>query len=320
LNDVIESTENMGVSNPDNETGGDDSVENVPKETLGQENVEPDVSTSLGQPAKPSGEEENVSVERVPSVESDSENEMDLKKIVEKSHLEEGSDSGDDSKRNDEEADESVKDVVDIDKLNMEDVPHAQTLGDSMGKRLRSNKGKVVPSANKTSKKTDTTVTKTTKSRTKSAGVCPKKGWSKVMVKTAAGSSRKRKAVSSSEFEYDADMDVSNIIPYEFKKVDGKKDVLVVEDVPIDKVSFHLPSFAQRWKFIYHRRLALERELSDEALKIEELMSLIKEAGMEKTVCKLGECYEKLVREFLVNIPKDCDNPLVLSWFSGVKH
>jgi hypothetical protein len=31
---------------------------------------------------------------------------------------------------------------------------------------------------------------------------------------------------------------------------------------------------------------------------------------LEKTVCKLGECYEKLVREFLVNIPKDCDNPL----------
>jgi len=40
-------------------------------------------------------------------------------------------------------------------------------------------------------------------------------------------------------------------------------------------------------------------------------MSLIIEAGLEKTVCKLGECYEKLVREFLVNIPKDCDNPLV---------
>jgi hypothetical protein len=105
-------------------------------------------------------------------------------------------------------------------------------------------------------------------------------------------------------------MDVPNIIPLESRKVDGKKDLLVVEDVPIDKVSFHLPSFAQRLKFIYHRRLALERELSDEALKIEEVMLLIKEAGLEKTVCKLGECYEKLVRKFLVNIPKDCDNPL----------
>jgi hypothetical protein len=77
LNDAIESTEKLGVSNPDNETVGDDSVENVPKETLGQENVELDVSTSLGQPAKSSGEEEDVSDERVPSVESDSEKEMD---------------------------------------------------------------------------------------------------------------------------------------------------------------------------------------------------------------------------------------------------
>jgi hypothetical protein len=134
LNDAIESTENMGVSNPDNETGGDDSVENVPKETLGQENVELDVSTSLGQPAKPSGEEEDVNVERVPSVESDSENEMDHERIVEKSQIEEGSDSTDDSKRNDEEAVENDKDVVDVDNLNLEDVPQAQTLGDSMAK------------------------------------------------------------------------------------------------------------------------------------------------------------------------------------------
>jgi hypothetical protein len=175
LNDAIESTENMGVSNPDNEIGGDDSVENAAKETLGQENVEPDVSTSMGQPAKPSDEEGDVSDDKVPSVESD--------RIVE----EEGSDSGDDSRRNDAEAVESVKDVVDVDKLNLEDVPQAQTLGDSMAKRLRSNKGKDVPSASKTSKKTDTTVTGTPKRRTKSAGVGPKKGWSKVMVKATAG-------------------------------------------------------------------------------------------------------------------------------------
>jgi len=75
-------------------------------------------------------------------------------------------------------------------------------------------------------------------------------------------------------------------------------------------MSFHFPDFAHRWKYIYHKRLALERELSEETLKIEEVMKLIREAGLEKTVCKLGECYEKLVREFLVNIPKDCDNPL----------
>jgi hypothetical protein len=104
-----------------------------------------------------------VSVEKVPSVESDSEKEMHPERIVEKSQTEEGSDSGDDSKRNDEEAKESNKDVVDVNKLNLEDVPQAQTLGDSMAKRLRSNKSKGVPSISKTTKKTDTTVTETPK-------------------------------------------------------------------------------------------------------------------------------------------------------------
>jgi len=83
-----------------------------------------------------------------------------------------------------------------------------------------------------------------------------------------------------------------------------------VENVPIDKVLFHLPESAQRWKFIYHRWLAVERELSEETVKIKVVMELIKEAGLMKTVCNLGECYEKLVKEFLVNILEECDSPL----------
>ena len=83
-----------------------------------------------------------------------------------------------------------------------------------------------------------------------------------------------------------------------------------IESVPIDKVSFHLPENAHRWKFIYHRRLALERELGKKALQIEVVMELIKEAGLMKTISKVGNCYEQLVKEFLVNIPSDCDNPL----------
>jgi len=54
----------------------------------------------------------------------------------------------------------------------------------------------------------------------------------------------------------------------------------------------------------------LERELSEEALKIKEVMKMIKEAGLMKTVCKLGDYYEKLVKEFLVDNLVDCDNPL----------
>jgi len=129
-------------------------------------------------------------------------------------------------------------------------------------------------------------------------------------VKNVASSSRKRKVVSSSDFEYDVEKEVLNIIPSGVNKSAGQKGVQVVEKVPIDKVSFHLPEFTQRWKYIYHRRLVVERELGEEAQKIKAMMKLIKEVGLMKTVCNLGDCYEKLVKEFLVNIPNDCDNPL----------
>jgi hypothetical protein len=57
-------------------------------------------------------------------------------------------------------------------------------------------------------------------------------------------------------------------------------------------------------------RLALERELGPDVLEINEVVDHIKNAGLESTVTNLGNCYEKLVKEFLVNIPDDCDNPV----------
>ena len=45
-------------------------------------------------------------------------------------------------------------------------------------------------------------------------------------------------------------------------------------------------------------------------LQCKEVMKLIKHVGLMKTVSGLGNCYEKLDKEFLVNIPEDCDNPL----------
>ena len=110
----------------------------------------------------------------------------------------------------------------------------------------------------------------TPKTRSKTVGVGLKRGWSKV--KSTAGRTKKRKAVSTSESEYDVQEDVPNIVPSTSKKFAGKKIVQTVANVPIDKVSFHLPENAQRWKYIYHRRLALERELGKEALEIKVVM------------------------------------------------
>ncbi|KAK2376719.1 hypothetical protein QL285_077478 [Trifolium repens] len=94
------------------------------------------------------------------------------------------------------------------------------------------------------------------------------------------------------------------------KKKAGRSIPQNIPDVPMDNVSFHFSNSAAKWKFVYHRRLALERELSDEALECKEVMDLILQAGLMKTVSGIGRCYEKPVKEFIVNIGEDCDNKL----------
>ena len=44
--------------------------------------------------------------------------------------------------------------------------------------------------------------------------------------------------------------------------------------------------------------------------KCKQIMELINEAGLRRSVSGICNCYEMLVKEFIVNIPKDCDNPL----------
>ncbi|MCI32441.1 envelope-like protein, partial [Trifolium medium] len=116
----------------------------------------------------------------------------------------------------------------------------------------------------------------------------------------------KRKSAHSSDSEYDVEQGVPDIMTSAKKKAAGKKIPQNVVDVPIDNVSFHSPESVLRWRFVFHRRLALERELGKEALECEEVVNLIKEAGLLNTVWGIGDCYEKLVKEFLVNIPEDC--------------
>jgi len=127
-----------------------------------------------------------------------------------------------------------------------DDIPLGQRYGESFAERLRSNSGKVVPSEAETLKKSGT---RSPKSRIKTAGVGPKRWSSKVKVKTSAGRMRKRKVVSSSEFDGDVVQDVPNITPSTSRKSAGKKIVQIVDNVPIDKVSFNLPANALRWKY-----------------------------------------------------------------------
>ena len=75
----------------------------------------------------------------------------------------------------------------------------------------------------------------------------------------------------------------------------------------MDNISFHSISNVERWKYVYQRRIAIERELGKEALEIKEVMELIQHAGLMKTVSGFTNCYEQLVKEFVVNIPSDCN-------------
>lgn len=52
----------------------------------------------------------------------------------------------------------------------------------------------------------------------------------------------------------------------------------------------------------------MERELGKDAFECKEVMSLIQEAGLMKTITSFGKCYEMLVKEFMMNISKECDN------------
>lgn len=69
-------------------------------------------------------------------------------------------------------------------------------------------------------------------------------------------------------------------------------------------------SNVEKWMYVCQRRLVVERELGKDALECEQVMNLINDAGLRKTDSGFGNCFEMLVKEFIVNIPKDCDSPM----------
>ncbi|XP_050889806.1 uncharacterized protein LOC127095113 [Lathyrus oleraceus] len=60
-----------------------------------------------------------------------------------------------------------------------------------------------------------------------------------------------------------------------------------------------------KWKFVIQRRVVVERELGKDTADVKEVMDLIKATGLLKTMVGFSQCYEGLVKEFIVNIPED---------------
>ncbi|XP_050876655.1 uncharacterized protein LOC127080377 [Lathyrus oleraceus] len=130
----------------------------------------------------------------------------------------------------------------------------------------------------------------------KTAGIGPSKPWSKVEVK-------KRKVKDDSEPKDDVEEDVPDISPA--KKTTVRKSPVKVPAVDLDNISFHLEDGAAKRKFVIQRRVVVERELGKDVADVKEVMDLIKAYGLLKTVAGFSQCYEGLVKEFIVNIPED---------------
>jgi hypothetical protein len=129
------------------------------------------------------------------------------------------------------------EDMVNIDDRISDDILIIEREVENVAKRLRSNKRKAVhPDV------------ETPKSKNKTAGIGPKKSWSKVKVKSTTKRTRKRDVASSDESDYNVGEDVSSINLSTSKRSARKKVEETVSNVPIDKVSFHFPENAQRWK------------------------------------------------------------------------
>jgi len=99
-------------------------------------------------------------------------------------------------------------------------------------------------------------------------------------------------------------------MPLAKRRMFGMKIPASVPETPTYNISFHHGANTLKWKYICQRRLALERELGKNALECEQIMELINEAKLRRSVSSFCNCYEMLVKEFIVNIPKDYDNPL----------
>jgi hypothetical protein len=147
---------------------------------------------------------------------------------------------------------------------------------------------------------------KTYKSKQVETQATAKKGKRKTEVVGEKRSKKKKQVVTVSESESDGEPDVLDITTAGKKRIGGRRIPANIPPAPMDRVSFHSEESAQKWRFVYQRRIAQERELNQEALECKEVIELLEAAELMKTVKNLGNCYEMLVKEFIVNITSAC--------------
>ena len=88
----------------------------------------------------------------------------------------------------------------------------------------------------------------------------PTKSWSKVVPK------KKKTKFVVVESDSDVPCNVSDILSK--KMPTTSKLAASVPEVPIDNISFHFASSVNRWKYVYQKRLDLERELAQNVRRL----------------------------------------------------
>ncbi|XP_057429843.1 uncharacterized protein LOC130722964 [Lotus japonicus] len=100
-----------------------------------------------------------------------------------------------------------------------------------------------------------------------------------------------------------------DIAPSEKKLFAGKRIPQNVPAAPLDNVSFHSESNVLKWNYVFQRRVVKEREVGSDVLECKEVMALIENAGLMKTVLHIGRSYERLLKEFIVNLSVEVGLP-----------
>jgi len=266
----------------------DESVEGGEEEKVSDN--EEDNSMSMGDHENGSeGDDHDATCE-----ENDDSNEKFL--FVEGSDEDESmSHDGEEGKKEEPAGENKTVEVVNADDLNSDEEALV-----GIAKRMKRRKGKVFMIESQRSKATK-----------KKVVVGPAKGWSKVEASATKKKFLKKKEVLVSDSDYDVRQDVKDIVPAAKKRTDVEKKLPInVPEAPIDNISFHYVVNIEKLKYVFQRRLDLEIELGKDALEFKEVIDLIDEARLRWSVSGFGNCYELLVKEFIVNNPKDCDSPL----------
>ncbi|XP_057426115.1 uncharacterized protein LOC130719511 [Lotus japonicus] len=194
--------------------------------------------------------------------------------------------------------------VQNISDDDYDDVPLAATLPDSGAARIK--RKRRVPDVEESPAPKKKSRSTPASSKSKQTDV---KGKGKQQEDRSKSAKKKKIPVAAEEFGSDVEADVEDILSSEKKKFAGKRIPQNVPAVPIDNVSFYAEGNVQKWKYVCQRRIAKERDVDSDVLECKEVVALIEKAGLMKTILKVGSCYERLVREFLVNLSVEVGLP-----------